>query len=313
MALLKSVGGFALSVSLMTVLLLIFNYLDKVILSGQLTLIQYGYYSAAWQMASVLYLLYMPIYTAYYPVFTQLHAKNDEDGLQSAFHRASQLMAILIIPTVTVIGVFAPEVLHLWTSAALNALATSLTNDWYLPYFAPKRSEAHHIGAARWFTVFFAVLMVVIASVTAYDNVKNPGHSLIPIALGVPALFIGPMGGVFLLGMVTRRRGSDGGNVVAITAGLLGVFYLSGTHLKLIRPLAEAAWGQAVGLPAFVRFLESWAPIDIGFTWYAFLGVGITFLVGVLFATPEDVVTSAARKRIDAMASTDDKPISMRG
>ena len=130
-------------------------------------------------------------------------------------------------------------------SAALNALATSATNDWYLPYFGRKHGEHRLIDAARVFTVLFAVLMVVIATLVAYDNVKNPEHSLIPIALGVPALFIGPMGGVFLLGMVTKRRGSDRGNVVAIIAGLVGVFYLSGTYLKILLPFAgESAFGR---------------------------------------------------------------------
>jgi len=113
--LLKSVWHFALSVSVFSVLLLIFNNLDKIILSGRLPLTDYGYYIAAWQIAVVLYLLYMPIYTAYFPVFTQLYASHDDVALRRAFHRASQLMAVFIIPVVMVISAFAPEVLNLWT------------------------------------------------------------------------------------------------------------------------------------------------------------------------------------------------------
>src|SRR6266540_5032315 len=43
-------------------------------------------------------------------------------------------------------------------SAALNALATSAVNDWYIPRVSGK-SEEHYVGAARWATVLFAVLM----------------------------------------------------------------------------------------------------------------------------------------------------------
>lgn len=113
--LLSSVWKFALSVSAVTVLLLIFNNSDKFILSGRLDLTHLGYYMAAWQIAAVLYILYMPIYTAYYPVFTQLYAANDSIALKKAFHRASQLMSVLVIPVVMVIMAFTPEILQIWT------------------------------------------------------------------------------------------------------------------------------------------------------------------------------------------------------
>src|SRR5213083_3169730 len=50
-------------------------------------------------------------------------------------------------------GVFATAMGSL--SAALNALATSATNDWYIPRFKG-RNEEHYVRAARWFTVLFA-------------------------------------------------------------------------------------------------------------------------------------------------------------
>src|SRR5207245_10368792 len=55
-------------------------------------------------------------------------------------------------------------------SAALNALATAATNDWYIRWVRGK-SEAHYVKAARWFTVLFAVLMIVIAGGFAYAKV----------------------------------------------------------------------------------------------------------------------------------------------
>src|SRR5439155_8885321 len=103
-------------------------------------------------------------------------------------------------------------------SAALTALATAATNDWYLRW-VPGKSEAHYVRAARWFTVIFAVLMIVIAGGFAYAKVTHPDLRIIPVVLGIAGFILGPMLGVFLIGMLTKRRGSDAGNIVAITAG----------------------------------------------------------------------------------------------
>src|SRR5258705_9314321 len=61
-------------------------------------------------------------------------------------------------------GVFATAMGSL--SAALNALATSATNDWFIRWFTHK-SDEQYVNAARWFTALFAVLMVVIAGLFA--------------------------------------------------------------------------------------------------------------------------------------------------
>ena len=231
-------------------------------------------------------------------------------------------------------------------SSALNALATSLTNDWYLPYFARHKSQSTHIGAARWFTALFCVLMIVIASFTAYMNVRDPNQRLIPIALGVAGLFIGPMLGVFLVGLLTHRRGSDRGNMLAIPLGLFGVFFITGQHAEIASAIGgvtgeagKAAWlaahlvsagtdtAAAVyrDLPWYVgvlglRVVESadriafaipeWMP-KIAFTWYAFVGATITFLTGILFRTPDSVL-ELARKRHAEAVEMQDTPLALR-
>src|SRR5207247_1830990 len=85
-------------------------------------------------------------------------------------------------------GVFATAMGSL--SAALNALATSATNDWYIPYFARRRSEKHHVAAARVFTAIFAALMILIAAVFAYAKVKDPDVRIIPVVLGIAGFIL---------------------------------------------------------------------------------------------------------------------------
>ncbi len=234
-------------------------------------------------------LMDVPIATAFTLIGVLLvafYARHPE--LQPA--KANDVFGVYILSVMPVVirgfvlaGVFATAMGSL--SAALNALATSLTNDWYIPYLAPHRRGEHHVAAARVFTALFAVLMVAIAIAFAYVNVRNPGLTIIPVALGIAGYILGPMLGVFLLGMLTRTRGSDGGNVLAVTAGLLTILTLSGRLFDAIdyfRP----------GLPTS---FPNWLP-KIEFTWYAMVGALATLAVGLLFRTPPAVVQAARQK-----------------
>jgi solute:Na+ symporter, SSS family len=199
-------------------------------------------------------------------------------------------------------GVFATAMGSL--SAALNALATSATNDWYIPYAARHKSEAHHVAAARFFTLVFAILMILIASAFAYATVKDPNVRIIPVVLGIAGFILGPMLGVFLLGMFTKRRGSDVGNMIAITLGLITTVVLGGLHNDLLNLILSAA-GSAK------RFTQPWWLPQIAFTWFAMIGALVVFAVGVFFRTPEHVIDEARRIR-DAADLEGDKPLAVR-
>jgi Na+/proline symporter len=198
-------------------------------------------------------------------------------------------------------GVFATAMGSL--SAALNALATSATNDWYIPLVRGK-DEHHYVRAARIFTVVFAVLMVIIAGAFAYAKVTDPGVRIIPVVLGIAGFILGPMLGVFLIGMFTRGRGSDVGNLIAVTIGLATTIVLGGLHVDAANLMAPViAPGTTFGLPA-------WLP-KVSFTWFAMIGAVVVFAVGVLFRTPEHVLEAAKRQAAEAEAG-EDKPMALR-
>jgi Na+/proline symporter len=187
-------------------------------------------------------------------------------------------------------GVFATAMGSL--SAALNALATSATNDWYLPYISPAREEHHYVGVARAFTAVFAVLMIGIAGLFAYAKVKDPSIRIIPVVLGIASFIVGPMLGVFLIGIFTKTRGSDAGNLIAITIGLAATIYLGDLPRKL----------------GFEHAPQP--PITVAFTWFAMIGAVVVFLVGICFATPDDVLERAELRA--AEAAEDDRPLALR-
>jgi SSS family transporter len=188
-------------------------------------------------------------------------------------------------------------------SAALNALATSATNDWYLRWVRGRRA-AHYVRAARGFTILFAALMIAVAGAFAYAKVTKPDLRIIPVVLGIAGFILGPMLGVFLLGMCTRRRGSDAGNRLAIAAGLLATVVVGQLHLTILNTLAPAF--------GFHRIFQqpAWIP-EVSFTWWAMIGALVVFAVGVLFRTPAEVQASAALHAA-AAETAEEVPLALR-
>lgn len=192
-------------------------------------------------------------------------------------------------------GVFATAMGSL--SAALNSLATSATNDFYVPFWAkPKGLDQQQIvRAAKYLTVLFGFLMVVVAGEFAFLKVSDPKIRIIPVVLGIAGYILGPMLGVFLLGMFTKSRGSDRGNVIAIIFGLLATSVLGDLPGKISPRLS-------VTIP--------WLP-NIAFTWYSLIGAVAVLAVGIWFRTP-DAVLANAKQRASQAESGDELPIDMR-
>jgi hypothetical protein len=117
------------------------------------------------------------------------------------------------------------------TSAALNALATSFTKDFYLPYFKRRATDQQAVFAARVATAVFGLLMIGVATAAAYSVLQDPHLTIIPIAIGILGYTYGALLGVFLLGMLTHARGRDGANVVAMLIGMTAVLVLCKVEL----------------------------------------------------------------------------------
>lgn len=174
-----------------------------------------------------------------------------------------------------VAGVFATAMGSL--STALNALATSFTEDWYRPYLrrGSTPDEATLIRATRRATAGFAALLVVVGAATAWAAIVL--HSrIIPIVLGVFGYTYGSLLGVFLVGALTKTRGSDRGNLVAMATGFVAV----------------------VGLGELPHRLDPALP-KLAFPWFILLGTVATVAVALAFRTPVKQRELAERHRAE--------------
>src|SRR5246127_2564646 len=168
-------------------------------------------------------------------------------------------------------GIFATAMGSL--STALNALATSFTRDWYEPYINPASTSGQSLRAVRWATVGFSILMIVVASTTAYLVIVYPNVRIIPIVLGIYGYTYGSVLGIFLAGMLTKSRGNNRGNIIAMITGFVVVTILS----DLLNTVA-----RLFGKVAYVK--PAWLP-TMEFPWWICFGTIVTFSVAILFRT----------------------------
>jgi SSS family solute:Na+ symporter len=168
-------------------------------------------------------------------------------------------------------GIFATAMGSL--STAINALATSFTRDWYEPYINPGATGEQSLRTVRWATVGFSILMIVVASATSYFVIVLPNVRIIPIVLGIYGYTYGSVLGIFLAGMLTKSRGNNRGNLIAMLTGFVVVTILS----DLLNTIA-----RLFGKVAYVK--PAWLP-TMEFPWWICFGTIVTFSVAILFRT----------------------------
>lgn len=158
-------------------------------------------------------------------------------------------------------------------STALNALATSFVKDWWMPYFGTASGDDRsHVRAVRWSTVGFSALLVLVGALTARAVVIYPDARIIPIVLGIFGYTYGSLLGIFLVGLMTKTRGSDTGNLIAMACGFIVVAVLSGLPNDLFFAFTQ----QPLPMP-------DWLPV-IAFPWRVFVGSVTTMAISLCFS-----------------------------
>ena len=219
-------------------------------------------------------LIDLPLALCFLTVGILLFAFYRKPGMQDPFAYYIVYQLPPGVRGILVAGLFATAMGSL--STALNALATSFTEDWYLPYVNPGASPREVVRAARVSTIFFSILLIMIGAATAYAKIVLDLR-IIPIVLGIFGYTYGSLLGVFLAGMLTKSRGNNTGNIIAMIVGFLGVCILSGLHNTL--------WELIRGDLSAILWKPAWLP-EIAFPWRIAFGSVITFFIAILFPTP---------------------------
>lgn len=141
----RRIQGFAGGIFAITLLAVLLTQVDKLLLSKLVSLQAFGIYTLASSVAGTLYFLVGPIVTAVSPRLNELVARTDQDALIETYHRASQWLAVSLVPAAMVMTVFPEPLLYVWTGngelakhtapfLTLLALGTLCNGLMHIPY-----------------------------------------------------------------------------------------------------------------------------------------------------------------------------------
>lgn len=163
-------------------------------------------------------------------------------------------------------------------STALNALGTSFARDFVLPRLPADALESRKVAVLRWSTVLFAGFVVAVGIATAYYMAHHPQAAIIPLVLGILGFTFGSLLGIFLVAVLTKTRGNDVGNVVAMCGGFLAVLFLS----NVLDVQRQVGFTMVNAKGEVVPYLV------LAFPWRITLGTLVTIVVALCFRTPAE-------------------------
>jgi solute:Na+ symporter, SSS family len=119
-------------------------------------------------------------------------------------HYVQQVMPVVLR------GVMLSAIVLASIDSPLGSLAASFVTDIYRPLLARDRDERHYLRVSRAAVIAFGVVLAVIAYAFSFFD------KILWLAFKIAGVTFGSLLGVFLLGLLSRRRVGDGANVGAM-------------------------------------------------------------------------------------------------
>lgn len=105
--------------------------------------------------------------------------------------------------------------------SSFNSLATISTVDFYEKYFRKNESPEHYLKVSRWFTVFWAVLIIVPAIIySAFEG------SVLQTLSKIGSYFVGAKLSMYGLGFFSKQT-TEKGLLVGVAVGFVMIWYLA--------------------------------------------------------------------------------------
>lgn len=222
----------------------------------------------------------LPVLTLFYGTGLVLYAFYKQHGDPVAaghIAKVDQILPFFVVtqlpdglPGLLIAAIFAASMST--TSAGINSLTSATLCDFYQTLSNPEKlTEARLLKLARWYTLFFGVLVTAFAFAVA-----SMGGNLVQSVNAIIGLVGGPMLGLFFLGMFTKKANTKGA-LIGCLAGFVVVLglYLQEMYVNSLPPEAK-------------EMHKPW----VSFLWYTMIGTVVTMVVGLLTssrsASPSD-------------------------
>ncbi|MEO1395498.1 MAG: sodium/solute symporter [Cyanobacteria bacterium J06634_5] len=128
--------------------------------------------------------------------------------------------------------------------SALHALSTCMTVDFYQRYSKTTKSDIQSLQMAQWLIVIWGIL-----GIFAAFYVASTGEDLLPFLVTYATLLLGPLLGLFLMGVLFPRINANGAFYGTVAAALI---LIVGTEAELLTFLPSGIWRAAFIAPVAV-------------------------------------------------------------
>lgn len=146
--------------------------------------------------------------------------------------------------------------------SAFNSMSTITTVDFYEKYVRPNETPEYYLKVTRWFTVMWAVLIVIPA--IAYSTTEG---SILELLSKVGSFFVGTQLSMYGLGFFSKHT-TERGLLIGVAAGMMGVWIIASTT-AISWPwycLIGAVINVGVSIPASILLdghQSEWSPYSI--------------------------------------------------
>jgi O-antigen/teichoic acid export membrane protein len=142
---LKNIWRFSAGMSGLSILGLLLNQLDKIILSKMISLEAFANYMLATVIVSGLFVIVAPTFNIIYPRFTELVVTGNIEKLIYLYRMGTRALATVLFPAAMLLVIFSEDLVGIWTGnpyvaehvapiVALLAVGTAIQGVMYFPY-----------------------------------------------------------------------------------------------------------------------------------------------------------------------------------
>jgi O-antigen/teichoic acid export membrane protein len=129
---LKPFLPFAISICFTTGVWILVTQTDKLLLSNILPLKEYGYFALVTVLANGILQISGPISQALLPRMTYLLSQGKKEAMIELYHKATQIMAVIMLPLTGMVAVFSTKLLYAWTGDITAAEWAGPILFWYV-------------------------------------------------------------------------------------------------------------------------------------------------------------------------------------
>jgi O-antigen/teichoic acid export membrane protein len=269
---LKNIWRFAVGMTAISLTSILLTQIDKIILSKVLVLEQFGYYTFAFTVGSITYMIVSPVSQSYFPKFSVLLAEQKFDELNKIYHQGCQMVTLLVVPFALLLALFSKEILFIWTHNNLTventwqltsivALAIAIHSLMIMPYML---CLANSYTKLAFYTNIVILIFLIPGTIFSAINFGAIGGAICYLVITIIYLFINPLmiHKLFLKGQAFNWYWNDTFKPIigCIIILLLSRLFLSENHfsitVKIFQIIITGIAGFAVTLLSLKELKE---------------------------------------------------------